>query len=136
MLTNLTMGQYYPVDSLVHRLDPRIKLVLTLAFIVSVFLVNSLPGYLLIVGFIFLAAREARVPFRMLLKSIRPLRMILIFTFVLNLFFTAGDQVLLEFWVIRITSESLRQAVFYSLRLVFLVLGTSLRTVSSCCSDR
>lgn len=131
MLTNLTMGQYYPVDSLVHRLDPRIKLVLTLAFIVSVFLVNSLPGYLLIVGFIFLAAREARVPFRMLLKSIRPLRMILIFTFVLNLFFTAGDQVLLEFWVIRITSESLRQAVFYSLRLIFLVLGTSLLTLTT-----
>ena len=131
MLTNLTMGQYYPVDSLVHRLDPRIKLVLTLAFIVSVFLVNSLPGYLLIVGFIFLAAREAQVPFRMLLKSIRPLRMILIFTFVLNLFFTAGDQVLLEFWVIRITSESLRQAVFYSLRLVFLVLGTSLLTLTT-----
>ena len=131
MLTNVTMGQYYPVDSLIHRLDPRIKIVLTIALIVAVFLVHTLAGYALILGFIWMTARLARVPFSMLLKGIRPLRMIMIFTFVLNLFFTAGDQVLVEFWIIRITMEALRQAVFYTLRLVFLVIGTSLLTLTT-----
>lgn len=131
MLTNITMGQYYPVNSPIHRLDPRVKLLLTVAFIVAVFLVHSLPGYLLILGFVYLTARLARIPFKMLLKGIRPLRMILIFTFLLNLFFTAGNQVILSFWIIRITWEAVRQAVFYSLRLVFLVLGTSLLTLTT-----
>ena len=131
MLSNMTMGQYYPVDSPIHRLDPRTKLLLTIALIVAVFLVKTLAGYLLILGFIYLAARLARIPFRMLLKGLKPLRLIVLFTFVLNLFFTAGEQVLLEIWVIRITREGLRQAVFYSLRLVFLVLGTSLLTLTT-----
>ena len=131
MLTNITMGQYYPVDSPIHRLDPRMKLVLTIAFIVAVFLVHTIWGYLLILGFVYLSARMARIPFKMLIKGIKPLRMILILTFLLNLFFTPGDTVLVEFWIIRITLEALRQAVFYSLRLVFLVLGTSLLTLTT-----
>ena len=131
MLTNITLGQYYPVDSRIHRLDPRIKLILTFAFIVAVFLVRTVWGYALILGFVFLTARLAKVPFRMLLRGLRPLRVILIFTFLLNLFFTGGETVLLEFWVIRITLEALRQSFFYSLRLVFLVLGTSLLTLTT-----
>ena len=94
MLTNITMGQYYPVDSPIHRLDPRMKLVLTIAFIVAVFLVHTIWGYLLILGFVYLSARLARIPFKMLIKGIKPLRMILILTFLLNLFFTPGDTVL------------------------------------------
>ena len=131
MLTNITMGQYYPVDSPIHRLDPRMKLVLTIAFIVAVFLVHTIWGYLLILGFVYMTARLARIPFRMLIKGIKPLRMILILTFLLNLFFTPGETVLVEFWIIRITLEAVRQAVFYSLRLVFLVLGTSLLTLTT-----
>ena len=131
MLTNITMGQYYPIDSPVHRLDPRIKLVLTIAFIVSVFLVHTIWGYLLILGFVYLVARLAKIPFKMLLKGIKPLRLILIFTFLLNLFFTDGTTVILSFWIVRITLEALRQAVFYSLRLVFLVIGTSLLTLTT-----
>ena len=131
MLNNITMGQYYPVDSPIHRLDPRTKLVLTIAFIVAVFLVSHLAGYILILGFIYGTAKLAGIPFRMLWKGLRPLRIILIFTFLLNLFFTAGEDVLLSFWRIRITREALLQAVFYSLRLVFLVLGTSLLTLTT-----
>ena len=131
MLNNITMGQYYPVDSPIHRLDPRVKIILTIAFIVAVFLVHTIWGYGLILGFIFLTSRLAKIPFKMLLKGLKPLRMILIFTFVLNLFFTPGENVLLSFWVIRITWEALRQAVFYSLRLVFLVIGTSLLTLTT-----
>ena len=131
MLTNITMGQYYPVDSPIHRLDPRIKLILTIAFIVAVFLVHSLIGYALVLLFVYMTSRLAKIPFKMLLKGIRPLRMILILTFLLNLFFTPGDSVLIEFWIVRITLEALRQAVFYSLRLVFLVIGTSLLTLTT-----
>ncbi|MBR2824501.1 MAG: energy-coupling factor transporter transmembrane protein EcfT [Clostridia bacterium] len=131
MLGNITMGQYYPVDSPVHRLDPRTKLILTIAFIVGVFLVHSLWGYALVFGFVYMTARVARLPFRMLLKGLKPLRIILVMTFLLNLFFTAGDDVLVSFWIIRITREALRQAVFYSLRLLFLVIGTSVLTLTT-----
>ena len=131
MLTNITMGQYYPVKSPVHLLDPRVKLLLTLAFIVAVFMVHTIWGYILILGFVYFVSRLAKIPFKMLLRGIKPLRIILIFTFILNLFFTEGSVVLLSFWIIRITLEALRQAVFYSLRLVFLVIGTSLLTLTT-----
>ena len=131
MLNNITMGQYYPVDSRVHRLDPRMKLILTIVFIVAVFLAKTFVGYLLLFAFIFLVSRLANIPFRMLLKGLRPLRFILVLTFLLNLFFTQGDTVWLSFWIIRITKEAFFQAIFYSLRLVFLVLGTSLLTLTT-----
>ena len=131
MLKNITLGQYYPVDSLIHRLDPRIKLILTIAFIVAVFMVHTLAGYAVIFAFVFWLSRLAKVPFRMLLRGLKPLRFIVILTFLLNLFFTPGEKVLVEFWIIRITEESLLQAVHYSLRLIFLVLGTSLLTLTT-----
>ena len=131
MLTNITLGKYYPVDSRVHRLDPRIKLVLTIVFIVVVFLAHSFWGYALIFGFIYGVSRLARLPFRMLLKGLKPLRIILLFTFILNLFFTEGSTVLLDVWKIRITLEAVMRATFYSLRLVFLVLGTSILTLTT-----
>lgn len=131
MLTNITMGQYYPVDSPVHRLDPRMKLILTIVFIVMVFLAKTFAGYALLLAFVFLASRLARVPFRLLLRGLRPLRLIVILTFLLNLFFTSGKTVWLEFWIIRITAEAFYQALFYSLRLVFLVVGTSLLTLTT-----
>ena len=131
MLSNITLGQYYPVDSRVHRLDPRIKLLLTVVFIVIVFLAKTFAGYLLLFGFIFFTSRLARIPFRMLLRGIRPLRVILVLTFLLNLFFTQGETLWLSFWIIRITKEAFFQALFYSLRLVFLVIGTSLLTLTT-----
>ena len=131
MLNDITLGQYYPVDSPVHRLDPRIKLIATILFIVVVFLAGSFIGYLLLLGFLVLTSRLAHVPFRLLLKGLKPLRIILVLTFLLNLFFTPGDIVLVSFWGIRITQEALLQALFYSLRLAFLVAGTSLLTLTT-----
>ena len=131
MLNNITMGQYYPVDSKVHRLDPRIKLILTIVFIVAVFMAKTFLGYALILGFVWLTSRLANVPFRMLLRGLKPLRLIIILTFLLNLFFTPGETVWVEFWVIRIAKEGFLQAAFYSLRLVFLVIGTSLLTLTT-----
>ena len=131
MLNNITMGQYYPVDSKIHRLDPRIKLILTIVFIVIVFMAKTFLGYAVILGFVWLTARLANVPFRMLLRGLKPLRIIIILTFLLNLFFTTGETVWVQFWVIRITKEGFLQAAFYSLRLIFLVIGTSLLTLTT-----
>ena len=131
MLNNITMGQYYPVDSKVHRLDPRIKLILTIVFIVAVFMAKTFAGYALILAFIWMVSRVANVPFRMLLRGLKPLRLIILLTFLLNLFFTPGETVWVQFWIVRITKEGFLQAAFYSLRLAFLVLGTSLLTLTT-----
>ena len=131
MLTNITLGQYYPVDSPVHRLDPRTKLLLTIGLIVAIFLAGNFLCYALLLAFILGVCRLARIPVKMLLRGLKPLRVILIVTFLLNLFFTPGETVLVQFWVIRITRESLFQALFFSLRLVFLVAGASLLTLTT-----
>jgi energy-coupling factor transport system permease protein len=115
----------------VHRLDPRVKILLTIALIVAVFLVRNLAGYALILVFLALTARLARIPFRILLRGVRPLRWILLLTFLLNLFFATGEDVLLSWWILRITREGLGNALHYSLRLLFLVMGTSLLTLTT-----
>ena len=131
MMKNITMGQYYPVDSWVHRLDPRTKILLTVAMIVAVFLVKTLIGYGLILGFMYLVSLLSNIPFRMLLKGVKPLKFILILTFILNLFFNTGTTMLVEWGFIKISYEGLSTAIHYSLRLVFLVLGTSLMTLTT-----
>ena len=131
MLKNITLGQYYPVDSLVHRLDPRMKIILTILMIVAVFMVHSLFGYLVILGFVYLCARLSNVPFKMLLKGLKALRLILVLTFVLNLFFTTDGTPLIDWGWLKITSGGLLHAVHYSLRLCFLVIGTSLLTLTT-----
>ena len=130
MITNITLGQYYPVDSPVHRLDPRNKIILTIAMIVCVFLAGDLIGYALVLAGILTAARLANVPVKIMLRGLKPLRFILLLTFLLNLLFTAGEP-LFTVWIIRVTREGLRQAVYYSLRLVFLVMSTSLLTLTT-----
>ena len=131
MMKNITLGQYYPVDSWVHRLDPRTKILLTIAMIVAVFMVKSLVGYALVLGFVYLSARMAKIPFRMLVKGVKALRFILILTFLLNLFFNSGTTLLVQWGFIRISLEGLNQAIHYSLRLIFLVMGTSLMTLTT-----
>ena len=131
MLKDITLGQYYPVKSPVHSLDPRIKIILTIAFIVAVFLGTSLWAFIPVAAYIILATMLAHLPLKLLLKGIKPLRIILIFTFLLNLFFNAGETVLLEVWKIRITLEGLLTAIRFSMRLVFLVSGASLLTLTT-----
>jgi energy-coupling factor transport system permease protein len=94
-------------------------------------MVHSLVGYGLVLGFVYLVSRLSKIPFRMLIKGVKPLRFILILTFLLNLFFNNGTTMLVEWGFLRISQEGLSQAVHYSLRLVFLVLGTSLMTLTT-----
>ncbi len=130
MLNNITLGQYYPVDSPVHRLDPRMKIVLTIFMIVIVFITQNLVGYALLLAFVAVLSRLSHVPFSTMMKGLKPLRFILILTFLLNLFFTTGTE-LFRIGFIRVTQEGLRQSIHYSLRLVFLVVTTSLLTLTT-----
>ena len=131
MMKNITMGQYYPVDSWVHRLDPRTKILLTVAMIVAVFMVKTMAGYAIILGFMYLVSRLSNIPFKMLMKGVKPLKFILILTFILNLFFNSGETMLINWGFLKISYEGLSTAIHYSLRLVFLVLGTSLMTLTT-----
>ena len=131
MIGNITIGQYYPVDSWVHRLDPRTKILLTIGLIIAVFMVHSLVGYAIILAFLWFVSHLAKVPFKMLLKGVKALKVILILTFLLNLFFSPSGEVLWQWSFITITRDGLSRAVHYSLRLVFLVVGTSLLTLTT-----
>ena len=131
MLKDITLGQFYPVDSFVHRLDPRVKIILTLAFIVGVFLGGSIFAFIPVVAFIALAAKAAHLPYKLLIKGLKPLRFILIFTFVLNLFFSAGETVWLKLGFIVITEEGFMTALRFSARLIFLVMGASMLTLTT-----
>ena len=131
MLNNITLGQYYPADSAVHRLDPRMKILLLVAMIVAIFLCGDLLAYIPVIGVLALASYLSKVPFRLLLKGLRPLRFILVFTFILNLFFLQGETPLLHLGFTVITREALLTAIQYSLRLVLLVLFSSLLTLTT-----
>ncbi len=131
MGAKMTLGQFLPGDSPVHRLDPRTKILLMVAYIVLVFLVGRLPVFLLPAAFVVGVVLLARVPLRYLGSSVRPIRWLLVFMFIINLFFTQGRTVLVEWWIFRITQESLRQGVFITLRLLLLVMGTSLLTLTT-----
>ncbi len=114
-----------------HRLDPRTKLLLTVGYIAAVFLVKSPWAYLLPLGYLLLVTRLANISVRYLLKGLKPLTMILALTFVLNLFFVQGETVWLRLGPVRLTQEGFTNALFFSLRLVFLVMGTSLLTLTT-----
>ncbi len=131
MLKNITLGQYFPGDSAVHNLDPRMKIVLALALIVVVFMVESLFGFILLGAFIAFATILAKVGARSVLRSIRPLLFIIVFTFVLNIFFYNGPTVLWEWGAVKLTEEGIYRAFLIVLRLTFLIFSTSLLTLTT-----
>ena len=131
METKLTLGQFLPGDSVVHRLDPRTKIILMIAYIVLVFLVKKLFVFLLPAAFVIGTVLLAKVPLHYLGSSLKPMRFLLVFMFVINLFFTQGETVIFEWWLLRVTKESLKQAIFITLRLLLLVAGTSLLTLTT-----
>ena len=127
MLRDITLGQYYPVESSIHRLDPRTKLFGTMVFILSLFVANNLWGYLL--GTIALAAVIVltKVPLRFILKAIV---ILLLISVSFNLFLTPGQE-LIRFWIFKITWEGIRLAGFMAVRLIYLVVGSSLMTLTT-----
>lgn len=105
MLKNITLGQYYPGDSPIHRMDPRMKIYLTIAYIVSVFLVKDLLGYALAFAFLLGMARIAQINMKFLMRGIKALRFIIVFTFIINLLFSSGETVIFAWGFIKLTQE-------------------------------
>lgn len=130
MLKDITLGQFFPGDTVIHRLDPRAKLIITLAFIVELFFVNSMEGYLLMLVFLIAVTRTARISGKMVLKSVKPLIFIILFTAILNLFYTSGTP-LVTLGFLTISREGVLVAVHMALRIIFLVVGTSLLTYTT-----
>ncbi|MBC8591555.1 energy-coupling factor transporter transmembrane component T family protein [Wansuia hejianensis] len=130
MLKDITIGQYFPGDTFIHNLDPRIKILTIVLYIMSLFFVNNFFPYIFVVGFILLAVYLSKVPIRFILKGLKPLIFIILITFFINIFMTKGE-VLYELGPLTITKEGLYQAVFMALRLIFLVTGTSLLTLTT-----
>ena len=128
---NITLGQFVPGNSAVHRLDPRTKLIGMIAYIVLVFLVQSIPVFLVPCLFVVLALLLSGVPLSYVGSSLKPMKWLLVFMFLINLFFTQGERVIFAWWIVRITVEGVRQAVFISMRLILLVAGTSMLTLTT-----
>ncbi len=130
MIREITIGQYYPVDSLLHRLDPRTKLFGTMIYIVSLFLANSWAGYLLAGSFLVLAIVLSKVPVKFMLKGLQAVIVLLLLSVSFNLFLTEGE-VLVQFGILQITREGVRLSIFMGLRLIFLVVGSSIMTLTT-----
>lgn len=130
MLRDITIGQYFPGSSAIHKLDPRMKIVLTLAYIVMLFIASNPIGLLIGVLFLVFTYGISKIPPRMILKSLKPVVPIIIFTSVLNMFFIDGTP-LVAFWIIKITLEGVTTAVVMSIRIICLIAGTSLLTYTT-----
>ncbi len=131
MLKDITLGQYFPMDSVVHRMDARFKIIITLLYLVMLFLGQRI--YCIIAGLLFtvIATLCSKIPFKMICKSLKPIIPILLFTGVLNLLFLNGGDVLWQWKFLRITTEGLQTSVFMVVRICLLIAGTALLTYTT-----
>ena len=132
MLRDITIGQHFPGNSLVHRFDPRLKLVLTVAYIVLLFAASNPLGLTLSILFLGVMYKVAKIPVKMIGKSLKPILPIVLFTAVLNLFFVTGEgEPLVHIWVLKIYGEGIRYAILLTVRVCALIAGTSLLTYTT-----
>ena len=130
MLRDITLGQYYQTESVIHRLDPRVKLAGTLLFIISLFFFRNFIGYLVAALFLALVIGLSHVPFRFMVKGMRAVVFLLLITVVFNLFLTPGEA-LVSVWKLTITKEGLATAVTMVVRLTMLIIGSSIMTLTT-----
>ena len=131
MLNDITIGQFFPGNSLIHRLDPRVKILLTVAYIAAVFVPVNWYGLGLAVLFLVTAVALSRLPVKLLWKSIKPILPIILFTALLNMFYVGGGTVLWEWGILKLTSKGLVNAAFLAVRIVCLIAGSSLLTYTT-----
>lgn len=131
MLKDITLGQYFPLDSPIHKIDPRFKIIFTLCYIVLIFFADSAAGYLAVALFSLSVVKLSKIRFSVVFKSLKPLAFIIGFTAVINLFFTGGDTVIWQWKFLKITSTGIINAANMALRLIFLVIGSSLLTYTT-----
>ena len=131
MLKDITLGQFFPGDTVAHKLDPRTKILLVMLYIIALFCANSVLTYALMALVLAVCVRISRVGIRALVRGLKPVLFILIFTCVLNLLFTPGDHYLVEWGILHISKEGIRNAVFMVLRIMLLIMGTFLMTYTT-----
>lgn len=133
MLKDITIGQYIPGETFVHKLDPRTKILLTIFYIISLFIVDNFIGYILVVGFLALTVYIAKIQLRYLYKGLKPVFILIAFTSILNLFMIKGTDSTLVFQLgfLKIYEEGIITAIFMALRLIFLIMGTTVMTLTT-----
>ena len=131
MLKDITLGQYFPGKSVIHRLDPRTKLIGVILYIVALFVAKSWVSYGVMLLFLVSVISVSKIPPKAFIRGMKPLIMILVFTGVLNLFYTEEGRVLVHFWIFTITTEGLRRAIFMVSRILMLICGTFLLTYTT-----
>ena len=131
MLKDITLGQFFPGNSVIHRLDPRTKLVMLVVYIVALFVAVSWISYAVMAAFLIFSVAISRIPPKNIIRGMKPLLIILIFTGILNIFFTEGTHVLVSFWKLKITMEGLERAFFMVIRILMLITGTFLLTYTT-----
>ena len=132
MLKDITLGQYFPGNSVIHRLDPRTKLIMLVVYIVALFMAVNWVSYALMAAFLVAVIKISTIAPKSIVRGMKPLVMILVFTGVLNLFFTGGEgEPLVDFWFITVYKEGLTRAVFMVIRILLLISGTFLLTYTT-----
>ena len=134
MIRDITIGQYYPAESLIHRLDPRVKLTCTFIFIISLFVANNPWAYLWAAVVLTGIIASSRVPFKFMIKGLKAVLILIIFTVAFNMFLTPGHTIF-QFFIFKITEEGLVRAGMMGIRLVFLIIGSSVMTLTTTPND-
>ena len=130
MLKDITIGQYFPGNSIVHRLDARFKIIITLIFIVMIFAANTVWSVAAAVAFLLLSYALTALSPSLMLRSLKPVIPVLIVTAVINVFFFEGEEIL-RLWIISVTDEGVKNAVFMLIRVTALIVGSSVLTYTT-----
>lgn len=131
MLKNITIGQYFPGNSAVHRMDARMKILLTVALLVDIFISDGFTGFALILAFVLMVAKSTRISLSFVVRGLKPIAFIAVFTFVLNLFMQTGGATIVHWKFIHITTGGLRTAIYMAVRLMLLVIASQLLTLTT-----
>ena len=130
MIRDITLGQYYASDSFIHRLDPRVKIIATLLFIIELFIVNNFIGFAVCAAALGVVVKTSKVPLSFIMRGLKPILLIIIFTFCLNIFMIDG-RIIFQIGFLHVTVEGLLTAIFMGIRLVLLIIGSSLLTLTT-----
>lgn len=131
MIRDITIGQYYPADSVLHKLDPRVKLFATVIYVIALFTFKGILGLAIITGFLYAVIKVSKVPFKFMVKGLKAIIVLLVITSVFNLFATPGDIVFWKWGSLQITDTGIINSVLMTVRLIYLILGTSLMTLTT-----
>ena len=131
MIKDITIGQYLPGDSFIHKLDPRTKILIALMFIVCLFVIDKFIGYTFVVAFLILVVYIAKIQPRFLYKGLKPVFFLILLTSILNIFMLRGGNLVFELGFIKIYDEGIKTALFMSIRLILLIMGTSILTLTT-----